>query len=252
MKKEWAFDSDQPKYGAEMIPGNSYQSTMSGGDTCDVDRTPQQASHPSSLILHPSSFLLLSSFIVLLTLTLSSCGLFDTRAPENPVNAGSTFETPTTPTVVLRNMESALGSANASDYRKCFSDTSQGLPSFVFIPSTQGLSAAPTKFTFWGIVEEEQYIRNIFAALQQGGVCSVSFNPADVTEVPIADSVQFTASYTVNFPHTVSGAERTAEGLLSFTFKLSRQNEWYITTWRDIAVDNKSSWSLIKARFVDR
>jgi hypothetical protein len=194
-----------------------------------------------------------SSFILLLSsLLLPSCGLFDTRAPENPVNAGSNFETPTTPTVVLRNLESALSSANANDYRKCFSDTTEGLPPFVFIPSTQGLSAAPTKFTEWGINEEEEYIRNIFAELQQGAVCSVTFNPSDVTEVPIADSLQFSASYTVNFPHTRTGAERSAEGLLNFTFRLSRQNEWYISSWRDIAVDNNVSWSLIKARFIDR
>jgi hypothetical protein len=126
------------------------------------------------------------------------------------------------------------------------------LPAFVFIPSTQGLSAAPTKFIEWGAAEEEGYIRNIFADLQQGGVCSVSFNPSDVTEAPIADSVQFNASYTVSFPHVRVGAEREAEGLLAFTMRLSRQNEWYISSWRDIAIENKVSWSLIKARFVDR
>jgi hypothetical protein len=198
-----------------------------------------------------SSFIFHISYFIVSLLLLSSCSLFDTRTPENPVNAGSSFETPTTPSVVLRNLESALGSANASDYRKCFSDTSKGLPAFVFIPSTQGLSAAPTKFAQWGVAEEEGYIRNIFAELQQGGVCAVSFNPADVTDVPIADSVQFNAGYTVNFPHTRVGAERTAEGLLNFTMRLSRQNEWYISSWRDIAIENKSSWSLIKARFVD-
>lgn len=198
----------------------------------------------SSIIFHISY--LLFPFLLL------SCGLFDTRSPENPINAGSNFETPTTPTVVLRNLESALNAANANDYRKCFSDTTKGLPAFIFIPSTQGLSAAPTKFTTWGVTEEENYIQNIFAELQQGGVSSVTFTPSDVTDVPIADSVQFDASYRVSFPHTRVGAERDAEGLLHFTFRLSRQNEWYIASWRDIAVENKVSWSLIKARFVDR
>jgi hypothetical protein len=186
------------------------------------------------------------------TLWLAGCGLFDTRTPENPVNAGSSFEPATTPTVVLRNLESALASANANDYRKCFSDTSKGLPAYVFIPSTQGISAAPTKFNQWGVMQEEQYIRNIFSELQQGAVCTVVFTPSEVTEVPISDSVQFNASYHVNFPHTRTGAEREAEGLLHFTLRLSRQNEWYITSWQDIARDNKTSWSLIKARFVDK
>lgn len=191
-------------------------------------------------------FSLLSSVFFL------SCGVFDTRAPENPVNAGSQFEAPTTPSVVLHNLESALGAANANDYRRCFSDSSRGLPPYVFFPSTQGISAAPTKFARWGIDQEEQYIRNIFAELQQGGVCSVQFTPNDVTDVPIADSLQFTATYQANFPHKREGAERSAEGTLVLTFRLSKQNEWYISSWRDIATPNETSWSLVKARFIDQ
>ncbi|HVZ41643.1 MAG TPA: hypothetical protein VHI13_20350 [Candidatus Kapabacteria bacterium] len=182
----------------------------------------------------------------------AGCGLFDTRQPENPINAGSTFEQPTTPSVVLRNLESALTSANAGDYRKCFSDTSLGLPPFIFYPSAQGLSAAPSKFVQWGIDQEETYIGNIFAELMKGSVCSVQFSPTDVTDVPIADSLQFSATYSVHFPHTRDNAERDADGTLVFTFRLSKQNEWYISAWRDVAIPNKTSWSLIKARFIDK
>lgn len=183
--------------------------------------------------------------------TIVSCGVFDTREPENPVNAGSAFESPTTPSLVLRNLESALNTANAGDYRKCFSDTSKGLPDFSFVASAQGISAAPTKFAQWGAEQEESYIRNLFSELQGGGVSSVRFSPQEVTDVPIADSLQFTAEYEVSFPHMRENAEREAKGTLYFTFRRSRQNEWYITTWQDVAAANETSWSLIKARFVD-
>src|SRR2546429_603352 len=153
---------------------------------------------------------------ILLAALFTGCGLFDTRTPENPISSGSAFENPTSPTIVLRNLENALNYANANDYRRCFSDTSNGLPSFAFQPSIQVLSAAPTKFADWTIKQEEQYIRSIFAELQNGAVCSLSFSPQDVTEVPIADSVQFTANYSVHFPHTRTGAERDAEGSLQF------------------------------------
>ncbi len=183
---------------------------------------------------------------------LGGCALFDTRTPENPITAGSTFESPTTPSVVLRNFESALGSANAADYRRCFSDSMKGLPPFRFTPSAQGSAAAPTKFSDWGIEQEEEYFRNIASELQPGGVCTVIFTPSEVIEVPISDSVQFNAHYDVHFPHTRENDERDAQGLLHFTMRLSRQNEWYITSWRDIAIDSSTSWSLIKARFIDR
>ena len=195
---------------------------------------------------------LLTISTLLLALTLAGCGLFETHTPQNPINAGSDFEPATSPSAVLRNIESALASANATDYRKCFSDTSKGLPAFTFTPAAQGIAADPTKFADWGINQEEQYIRNIFSELQQGSVCSVTFSPSEVTDVPIADSVQFNARYDVHFPHTRQGAERDARGLLQFTFRQSRQNEWYITSWRDIATDTSATWSLIKARFIDK
>jgi hypothetical protein len=178
--------------------------------------------------------------------------VFATREPENPVNAGSGFEPALTPSLVLRNIESALNYRNAGDYRKCFSDTSRGLPAFSFQPSVQGLAAAPSKFVEWGIDEEEEYVRNVFAELRDGGVASVVFTPSEVTAVSIGDSVRFTADYVVRFPHTRVGAEEEAAGSLEMTFRRSRQNEWYITHWRDVSRSDQPSWSLIKARFIDR
>lgn len=190
--------------------------------------------------------------LVLLILPMVGCSLFDTRPPETPITAGSSFEPPTTPTVVLRNLESALVSANAGDYRKCFSDTSQGVPSFVFLASSQGLANAPSTFANWSVGDEELYAQNIFAELRTGELATVTFTPRDVTGVPIADSVGFTASYIVRFPHTRTNVEQVAEGTLQFTFRQSRRNEWYISSWRDIVAENKTSWSVIKARFVNR
>lgn len=193
------------------------------------------------------------AFLSLLPLLLIvGCSLFDTRPPETPITAGSNFEPPTSPSIVLRNLESALISANAGDYRKCFSDTTQGLPSFVFTASSQGLASAPSTFANWKIDDEELYAQNIFAELQKGELASVTFTPSDVTGVPIADSVGFTASYIVRFPHTRTNVQQVAEGTLQFTFRQSRKNEWYISSWRDIVAENKTSWSVIKARFVNR
>ncbi len=192
------------------------------------------------------------AILLSLLLSVTGCSLFDTRPPETPITAGSNFEPPTTPSVVLRNLESALVSSNAGDYRKCFSDTSQGLPSFVFVASSQGLANAPSTFANWRVEDEELYAQNIFAELQKGELSSVSFTPSDVTGVPIADSVGFTAAYIVRFPHTRTNVEQIAEGTVQFIFRQSRKNEWYITSWRDIVAENKTSWSVIKARFVNR
>ena len=184
--------------------------------------------------------------------TLAGCGAFDTRVPENPVNSGSGNEPATTPTIVLRNLENALNYANASDYRKCFADTTRGMYGYSFHASSQGMSAAPSQFANWGIAQEEEYIRNVFAELRDGAAASVIFTPSDVTTPQIGDSVHFTADYLVRFPHTRVGAEVEAAGTIALTFRQSRQNEWFITDWRDVSRSDKTSWSLIKARFIDR
>lgn len=190
--------------------------------------------------------------LAIIACTMAGCDVFAPREPQTPVATGSTFEQPTSPSIVLRNLESSLLSANSSDYRRCFSDSARGLPPFQFIPSAQGLASAPAAFSGWNLDDEEQYLRNIFAELQPGQLASVSFSPADVTTPPIGDSVQFTATYSLRFPHTRPDVDQRAEGRLQFTFRQSTQSEWFITSWRDIVVENKTSWSIIKARFHDR
>lgn len=196
----------------------------------------------------------LTAAIVLVTMAalVGGCGLFATRDPENPINSGSGNEPATSPTIVLRNLENSLNYANAGDYRKCFADTSRGLRPYEFHASSQGLAAAPSQFANWGIEKEEEYARNVFAELRDGASASVVFTPSEVTTPQIGDSVRFSADYLVRFPHTRLGAEEEATGTLELTFRQSRQNEWFISVWRDISRNDKTSWSLIKARFIDR
>ncbi|MGE3802663.1 MAG: hypothetical protein AB7H80_16735 [Candidatus Kapaibacterium sp.] len=199
---------------------------------------------------NPIISLLLPTVLALLTLfTLQGCDLFATREPEPPVTAGSSFEQPTTPSTVLRNLQSAINFANSLDYRKCFGDSSLGVEPFRFQPSAEGLSVAPGRFVDWTISDEESYIRTIFSELLDGTAASLTLTPSEVTSTPIGDSVRYTADYTITFPHTREGVEREASGRLVFTMKLSTRNEWYITWWQDIAVNNQPTWSLLKARF---
>lgn len=187
--------------------------------------------------------------IVLVSMLLLGCDLFATREPESPITGGSLFEQPTTPTTVLRNMQNAINFSNPLDYRKCFSDSAVGLEPFRFQPSAEGLSVSPGRFVDWSIDDEEGYIRTIFSELVPGAASTLVLTPDEVTATPIGDSITYNADYTVSFPHTREGVEREATGRLVFTMKLSPRNEWYITRWQDIAVNNQPSWSLLKARF---
>ena len=189
--------------------------------------------------------------IVAISGVLQGCDILATREPEPPITGGSAFESPTTPSVVLRNLKSSISFSNSLDYRKCFSDSSFGSEPFGFQPSAEGLSVAPGRFTDWSIDDEEEYIRTIFSELVEGSAGALTLTPSDVTDAPMNDSIRFTADYSLNFPHTREGIERETTGRLVFTMKLSPRNEWYITFWQDFAVNNQPTWSLLKARFSD-
>ncbi len=186
---------------------------------------------------------------LLLFIPLLSCSLFEPRDPEEPIGTGSQFEPPTSPSIVLHNLQSALTFTNALDYRRSFSDGTQGLPPFRFTPAADGRAVAPGRFSDWDLADEEEYLQTVFSELIPGAVPTLILSPSDVTEAPIGDSIRFEAEYSVNFPHTRTGAEQEAFGRLRFTMKLSNRNEWYITDWEDLPIDSRPTWSVIKARF---
>ena len=192
---------------------------------------------------------LLPLLAVLLSGPLAGCDLFGPRDPEPPIDEGSGFEVPTAPNILLDNLRRSITEANAIDYRRNFSDGTAGLPSFRFTPASDGASIDPGLFANWTVAEEEEYIRDLFSELVEGGIASLVLTPPDVSEAALGDSLLYAADYALNVPHTRSGVEREAFGRFVVTMKLSERNEWYITAWQDIALDDRSTWSVIKARF---
>ena len=182
-------------------------------------------------------------------LGLLGCDVFNPRDPEPPIGSDSDFEPATSPTIVLRNLQNSLRTSNTLDYRRCFSDGSGNLPPYSFIPAADGAAVAPGRFSDWSLADEEGYLRTLLSELIEGGVPTVILNPPEVTEAPIGDSIRFEAEYSVNFPHTRAGVEQEGFGRLVFTMKLSERNEWFISTWRDLPLDGRPTWSVIKARF---
>jgi len=188
---------------------------------------------------------------LLLAALVGGCGLFEPRDPEPPITPGSTYESPTTPSLVLSNLERAVSTSNIRDYRRCFGDTARGL-GFSFVPATDGYSAAPQQFDTWKISDEESWFRSAVSALQGGTAPSLTLNPSEVTSTPVGDSVQHTARYELRIPHNRAGVETEARGTLQFTLRRDNQGEWAVTRWRDLNETGAASWSLIKARFVGR
>ena len=184
---------------------------------------------------------------VLLLLTSSSCGIFQTRGPENPVQASANFTPPTEPSIVFSNMENAFRDLNALNYQKSFSDTTAGGRAFVFEPTSQALSKYGV-FLAWTKQSELQYFSNFETQLSQGGVPSLvlSFTSQNVG----SDSALFEASYQLTIPHTKAGVSQGAQGHAQFYLRKDNFQNWAVWRWVDLANQaGDFTWSDFKGEF---
>jgi len=182
-----------------------------------------------------------------LLIACSSCGLFQTREPENPVQASANYVPPTEPSIVFTNMQSAFRDLNGLNYQKSFSDTSSGGPSFVFEPTSQALAKYGV-FVSWNRQSELQYFNNFETQLTQGAVPSLvlSFTSQTVG----SDSALFEASYQLTIPHTKVNVSQSAIGHAQFYLRKDNFQNWSIWRWVDLSNQSGDfTWSDFKGEF---
>ncbi len=193
------------------------------------------------------SLLLLIS--VAITLLGTSCGLFETRDPEPPTSGSSTFVPPTSPDIVLSNLENAFAEKNTENYVRCLVDTLNSERRLVFIPTSSAAGRYASTFADWTLQSE----RTWFAALK-------AFAPKDAPSylnlngsfsVIAADSAIYEGSYELVFRHAVANVSETVRGTLQFVMHIDRNSVWSITRWTDIPLADETSWSEWKGRFAN-
>jgi hypothetical protein len=177
---------------------------------------------------------------VLLIAAACSCNIFDTRDPEPPSSATSTFEPPVTPETVLRNFRGAIAENNPDNYLRCFTDTS--LRPYVFVPSAD----IRPNFPGWSLTEEDRYFRGMGARLDGRSVLSDTIQTVNF----FSDST-FTIRYALYVPHTDTRAPRYVQGSMLLHLAVDAQGRWAIDRWEDIRVPSlpDSTWSYLKFWF---
>lgn len=186
----------------------------------------------------------LSLPVILTLVIISSCGLFETRTPEMPNTSRSTYEPPTTPDAVLRNISSSIIEKNSNNYIKCLSATG-----FRYIPDSKSLSQYGTIFANWSLNSEKFYLDNLIANSDQNASSNLFLSNTVTTQLS-SDSAVTTSDYIVVFQHNKVNIPKSAIGNFTLTMRTDENSLFYITKWEDFRKhDTDFTWSGLKANF---
>lgn len=190
---------------------------------------------------------------LLLIILTASCGVFETRNPEEPDTGKTLLNPPTSPAAVIGNFQTAVKELNTENYLACFSDSVSGSSQYIFEPSQNAKARFPSLFENWNKESE----RRAFTALKNSvGISSqVLMTLTNYTLMSSSpDSSVYTADYTLEADHTQSNTSKVFSGTMLITISPETSGLWTITRWRDYSLKNipdslNYTWSYLKAAF---
>ena len=184
--------------------------------------------------------------LVSIALVLSSCDLFDPRVPEDPSNAGVVWQDPTSPDIVIENIQSALNGSSAL-YLDCFNE------SFVFYADTNDINEYTTyNFSDWTKMVESNTVTSLFAVVPQDSTIQTDFviDPQHQDPAAPVDSATIYREYSITVPGSYhSGTGTPAVGLAEFHMIEDANGLWSILEWHDLRHEeaNWATWAVAKA-----
>lgn len=191
---------------------------------------------------------LLATALVCLMLA-GGCGLFETRDPEPPTGGSATFVPPTSPDIVLANLENAVSEKNTENYIRCLVDTLNSGQRYVFFPTALAAGRYASTFANWTLQSERSWFAAIKAIAPKDAPAYLNLTGS--FSVIAADSAVYEGGYELVLRHGVATISETVRGTLQFVLHTDRNSIWSITRWTDIPIDGESSWSDWKGRFAN-
>ncbi|MDH4069289.1 MAG: hypothetical protein OEV30_02580 [Ignavibacteria bacterium] len=183
--------------------------------------------------------------VLLCSLAVWGCGLFEPRDPEAPDQGGLDFVPATVPSVVISNLRNSIAQKNSDNYVRNFSDPAATGRPFVFTPSVEASSVYPN-VREWTFMNEREYFQNLVA--KADGFSSLTLTARD--SVIGATEASYNYDYVLLFQHTDAATfPTTATGNLQFVLAPDAGNVWTIFSWNDFSTSEDVTWSAFKGRF---
>ncbi len=175
---------------------------------------------------------------------LALTGCFRTRDVEEPVTSSSDWVSPTDYTILLNNMEMAVGEQNVQNYLRCFNQDS-----LRFVPSTPTYTGNEILWDNWTWQDEQNWFNNVLSDLGLSSGNRISFDEVDLQSFS-SDSLRYIGNYDMTMNHRDTSLTVRFRGQLEFLMKINQFNEWEITRWFDYETRLDSSISRLKLNYV--
>jgi hypothetical protein len=169
------------------------------------------------------------------------CDLFATREPEVEGSQQSLWTPPTSPEIVVTNLELALEIGNFNDYQRALT------PDFSFTPDPADVAQLGIEFPGdnvfdgWDRSVEVEVATTIRAGADSVAVELVKF------EDDLGQPIRL-LKYDYKVTLRTGTLQTFYEGDAWFTIALQENGEWIIREWEDVAIPQTPSWGILKGR----
>ena len=183
---------------------------------------------------------------------MQACDAFTTRSPEDPDTGRSSYQPPTSPSIVIDNLSNSILEKNSENYISCFTDSvPYEVKSFIFIPTAEVNSKYPNLFNNWDINDEKQYFVSLLSSIPDEVLPEINFDSGNF-EILSPDSAIYISNYYLNVNHSVNNVPNIFSGRLKFSIFPNNNGLWAIGAWSDFTRENDTisvAWSNLKALF---
>lgn len=175
------------------------------------------------------------------------CGLFSSRTVEPPSEPRSTYIQPTSPDIVLTNLNFSIAEKNLDNYLRCLIDPNFSERVFRFFPDAVSQSAYPV-FLTWNLTNERNYYSNLISFTDE--TASSNLFLSNTTINTGIDSAIIDSDYILVYEHNKQNVAKIVKGKLRFIMGIDARSLWSIHSWYDFINDNNdTTWSVLKANF---
>ena len=175
---------------------------------------------------------------------LHSCGL---REAETPVTSRTTFIPPTSPDLVMINLQYSIIEKDINNYMQCFVDTNYNPRRYTYVPDVTSQIQYPI-FQFWKIANEKSYFTSLMSLTDPTSTSNLFFSNSTLNS--FADTAFFDADYLLRVDHQKTNVAKNLKGKVRLILSADSRNLWSIHRWIDIKSDNAdTTWSVLRANF---
>ncbi|MGV8018509.1 MAG: hypothetical protein AB2L26_10080 [Ignavibacteria bacterium] len=188
------------------------------------------------------SFLIL--ILIAITALLNSCAL---RDDESPTISRNTFVPPTSPDLVMVNLQFSVIEKDVNNYMSCFVDSNYSTRSYSYVPDVISQIQYPI-FQNWKLSNEKTYFTSLLSLMNESATSNVFFsNPILNT---LSDTAVYDADYLLRADHQKTNVAKTLKGKIRLILSADSRNLWSIHKWIDFqSMNSDTTWSVLKANF---